>query len=175
MNFTCSGVIVGYRAAGIRGNPVIQVWRKNGSLYYNTTAGIVIDGDLCIGGLKMCTDLQDDELLCCDLNQTTTNVPVQPGDILGLKLPHNSGLAFAGVSRAPTNYVFRAEASSPLALSTSNSYRREIHVVLPQITLQIESGRFVVIYLDYLCSECSLLVIKSILSISIIIDTLTTW
>ena len=134
MNFTCNGVIVGYRAAGVQGNPVIQVWRKNGSLYYKT-AGIVIDGDLCIGGLEMCTDLQDDKVLCCDLNQTTTNVSVQSGDILGLKLPRNSGLAFAASSRAPTNYIFRADSTSPLALSSNKQ-----NIILPQISLQIESG-----------------------------------
>ena len=136
MNFTCNGVIVGYRAAGVQGSPVIQVWRKNGSLYSNTTAGIVIDGDLCTGGLEMCTDLQDDQVLCCDLNQTITNVSVQPGDILGLKLPRNSGLAFAASSRAPTNYVFGYDSSSPLDLSSASNKP----AVLPQTSLQIEPG-----------------------------------
>lgn len=134
MNFTCNGVIAGYRAAGIQGSPVIQVWRKNGSLYSNTTAGIVIDGNLCKGGLEMCADLQDDRVLCCDLNRTITNVPVQLGDILGLDLPRNSGLAFAAASRAPTNYIFGAETSSPLALSSNKQN------ILPQISLQIESA-----------------------------------
>ena len=126
---------MGYRAAGIdiQRSPVIQVWRKNGSLYYRI-ANIIIDGNLCIGGLEMCTDLQDDKVLCCDLNRTTTNVSVQPGDILGLKLPRNSGLAFAAASRAPTNYIFGAETSSPLALSSNKQN------ILPQISLQIESG-----------------------------------
>ena len=128
MNFTCNGVIAGYRAAGVQGNLVIQVWRKNGSLYYKT-AGRVIDGNLCIGGLEICTDLQDDQVLCCDLNRTTTNVSVQPGDILGLKLPHNSGLAFAGATRAPTNYIFGAETTSPLALSSASNQL----ATLPQI------------------------------------------
>ena len=136
MNFTCNGVIVGYRAAGIniQMSPVIQVWRKNGSLYYRT-AIIAIDGDMCIGGLEMCTDLQDDRVLCCDLNRTITNVRVQPGDILGLKLPQDSGLAFAAASRAPTNYIFRADSTSPLALSSNKQDN-----ILPQISLQIESG-----------------------------------
>jgi hypothetical protein len=139
MSFTCSGVIVGYRAAGIQGNPVIQVWRENASLYYNTTAGIVIDGDLCVGGLEMCTDLQDDAVLCCDLNRITSNVPIQPGDILGIKLPQNySRLAFAGATRAPTNYVFGAETSFPLALSSASNQQ----ALLPQISLQIESGKY---------------------------------
>ena len=140
MNFTCNGVIAGYRAAGVQGNPVIQVWRKNGSLYYKT-AGIVIDGDLCIGGLEMCTDLQDDQVLCCDLNRTTTNVSVQPGDILGLKLPRNSRLAFAAASRAPTNYVFGADSTSPLSLSSASNKP----AILPQISLQIEPGSYIII------------------------------
>jgi hypothetical protein len=117
---------------------VIQVWRKNGSLYHSTTAGIVIDGDLCVGGLEMCTDHQNDTVLCCDLNRTTIDVPVQPGDILGIKLPrNNSRLAFAGATRAPTNYVFGAEAPSPLALSSASNKQ----AILPQISLQIESGK----------------------------------
>lgn len=143
MNFTCNGVIVGYRVAGIQGNPVIQVWRKDGSLYSNTTAGIVIGGDLCIRGLQTCTDLQDDRVLCCDLNRTTTNVLVQPGDILGLKLPRDSGLAFAGASRAPTNYIFGADSSSPLALSSASNKP----AMLPQICLQIEPGSYIIIVL----------------------------
>ena len=136
MNFTCNGVIVGYRAAGVQGSPVIQVWRKNGSLYSNTTAGIVIGGDLCIGGLQTCTDIQNDEVLCCDLNRTTVNVSVQPGDILGLKLPRNSRLDFAGASRAPINYIFGADLSSPLALSSASNKP----AILAQISLQIEPG-----------------------------------
>ena len=80
----------------------------------------------------------------CVLNKTTyssrstTNISVQPGDILGLELPPNSGLALARVTKGPTNYIkFQRSVSSPLALSNSfNSWSW----ILPQVTLEIEAG-----------------------------------
>ena len=134
---------MGYTVAGLtRSNPpvVIQVWRELSSrpgLYHNTSAGIAIDEDFCVGGLEMCIDNDDEAVLCCDLNRTTTNVSIQPGDILGLKLPRNSRLAFAQGTKAPTNYVFGATRSSPLRLSSTSNKPK----MLPQITFQIKSGK----------------------------------
>ena len=150
MNFTCNGSIVEYTAAlrmdqnGVQ-DPIIQVWRKNTSQpdsesYYKISDGIAIDEDLCAGGL---TEISD-EVFQCTLNETTSRVSgtVQPGDILGLELPggnnDDSILGFARVSRGPTNYVFnRGGLSSPAALSNRNSVNQE----LPQITLEIGSGK----------------------------------
>ena len=147
MNFTCNGVIVGYTAALREQNgdmdPIIQVWRKNTSQpvsYYNIlSAGIAIDEALCIGGLTTVSS----EVFHCNLNKSTNRVPVQSGDILGLELPPGNNddniLIFARVSSGPTNYVFtRQGLSSIAALSNHNLVNRE----LPQITLEIESGKY---------------------------------
>ena len=148
MNFTCNGVIVGYTAALRQQNgnqdPIIQVWRKNTSQpesYYNISTGIAIDAALCVGGL---TEVSS-EVFHCNLN-TTTRVPVQPGDILGLELPQagnndNIILGFARVSSGPTNYVFnRQRLPSPAVLSNRNSVNWD----LPQIALEIgsDSGKY---------------------------------
>ena len=141
MNFTCNGSIVGYTAAlgeQTGEDAIIQVWRKNTSQpesYYKTSTGIAIDEALCVGGL---TEVSN-QVFHCNLNKTT-GVPVQPGDILGLKLPAGGNnddiiLTFARVSSGPTNYVFTGqELSSPAALSSHDSVNQE----LPQITLEIQ-------------------------------------
>ena len=147
MNFTCSGIITGYTAA-LRDHsgdqdPIIQVWRKNtpqfGS-YYKTSIDIAIDNALCVGGL---TEVFS-EVFHCNLNQNTTRVSVQPGDILGLELPPGGinddiRLAFARVSRGPTNYVFTKQGLlSPVALSSGTLMTH--NQILPQITLEMGSG-----------------------------------
>ena len=143
MNFTCTGVIAGYTAAlrdeqnGDQDPILIQVWRKNTSQpsesYYRTSDGIVIKEALCVGGL---TEVSN-EVFHCNLS-TMTRTPVQPGDILGLKLPRDIILRFAQVSSGPTNYVFNGQRlSSPAVLSRRNRINRE----LPQITVEIGSGK----------------------------------
>ena len=145
MNFTCNGSIVGYTAAlgeQTGEDAIIQIWRKTGTSqpesYNKTSAGIAIDAALCVGGL---TEVSS-EVLHCSLNNITTRVPVQPGDILGLQLPARRNndpiiLAFARVSSGPTNYVFTEQRlSSPAVLSDSVNWD------LPQITLEIGSGKY---------------------------------
>ena len=106
--------------------------------YYKTNAGIAINETLCVGGL---TEVSR-EVFHCSLNQSTTRVLVQPGDILGLELPqgtYNSILAFARVSSRPTNYVFvRQGLFSPSALSGRNLMTWK----LPQITIDTGSGKY---------------------------------
>ena len=149
MTFTCTGVITGFTAAlkeqrGLE-DPKIQVWRKNMSQpdsYYKINPDIAVDNAHCVGGLNEVSS----EVFHCILNQTTARVTVQPGDILGLEIPRGGSrdvdiqLGFAQVSRGPTNYVFTMQGlplSSPAALSNSDLVSYE----LPQITLEIESGR----------------------------------
>ena len=138
MNFTCDGSIVGYTVAGviIGNHNEIQVWReRNGysqpGVHYNKIASRQIIANLCTGGLKRIHS--DEEVFHCNL---ITGISVQSGDILGLKLSHNSGLAFATATKAPTNYVFMERVSSPVALTNNNSSPE----LLPQITLEIKSG-----------------------------------
>ena len=107
--------------------------------YYKIGAGIAINKTLCVGG--QLTSISG-EVFHCSLNyQSTTEVAVQPGDSLGLKLPggtsDDSRLAFARVSRGPTNYVFNT--SERLSMYSSALLRSDW--TLPQITLEIGSGK----------------------------------
>lgn len=140
MNFICNGTIVGYTIAGdipVTENHQIQVWREKNSdhgVQYNKLDKIRIDRQsLCAGGLRMIHS--NYKVFHCNLT-TTGRVSVQSGDILGLRLPPNSGLAFATATKAPTNYVFREGVSSPVALANNIS----TPTLLPQITLEIEPG-----------------------------------
>ena len=139
MNFTCNGSIVGYTVAGlgsITENHEIQTWREReishsqSGVHYNkiTASNRQIRNNLCTGGLQK---IHNDDMLHCNL---TTGISVRSGDILGLKLPHNSRLAFAAATKAPNNYVFSEEVNSASVESISS------HQLLPQITLEIESG-----------------------------------
>ena len=148
MNFACYGIMTGYTAAlryrsGHR-DPVIQVWRKNTSqpgYYYKTSDDIPINNASCVGGL---TEVSR-EVFHCSLNRMATRVTVQPGDIFGVELPppganDDTLLAFARVSRGPTNYVFmRQRLSSPVALFNHNEMVTEM---LPQITLEMGLGEY---------------------------------
>ena len=133
MNFTCDGSIVGYKVAGLIGrNHEIQVWRETSpdSQHYDKVDGKQIDDSLCTGGLN------SDEVFQCNL---TTRISVRSGDILGLKLPRHSRLLFATATKAPTNYVFTGSVS---ALAEPDSVE-----LLPQITLEIESGTIYIVAL----------------------------
>ena len=112
--------------------------------YYQTSA-IEVKEALCAHAVFMASE---PGLFHCHLNMTRTEIQVEPGDILGLELPprpgtgnwHDEGtLAFASVSRGPTNYVFTRQrlSSSSGALRRSNSVSHE----LPQIIIQIGSGK----------------------------------
>ena len=117
--------------------------------YYNTGDGIAINKALCVGGLTESS--VSSGVFHCKLNNvnTTARVSVHPGDILGLELPGWPGrLAFAEVSRGPTNYMFDFTRQSPssnslfsAALSSSSWMSRN----LPQIALEIGSGKFIIL------------------------------
>ena len=149
MNFNCDGIITGYTAAfrrdwsaGDHLDPIIQVWRKNTSQpgsYYNTGVSIAINETLCVGGLLRSISRR---VFHCNLNQTISRVAVQPGDILGLELSDEDNddirLAFARVSRGPTNFVFSTRERLSMysgALARRSWVSRE----LPQITLEVGS------------------------------------
>ena len=136
MNFICNGTIVGYTIAGdVTGDQhQIQVWRENDDpsqlgVHYNKIDTIQIDEHLCEGGPR--TMHSNEKVFHCNLT-TSNRVSIQTGDILGLKLPHDSGLFFATATEAPTNYVFMGDASL-LALANNISSPK----LLPQITLEI--------------------------------------
>ena len=139
MNFVCSGTIVGYTAAllgppGHQG-PIIQVWRKY-TTYYKTSVDIAINNSSCDGGLTIIGGV-----FHCSLNLTTTRVTVEPGDILGLELPVEQGLAFARVSSGPTNYMFNTGKRSLISMSSSAFSRYYLTGLLPQINLKVGTGK----------------------------------
>ena len=165
MNFTCNGTIVGFTVAGRqwRGkttDPIIQIWRENSSqsdgVYYKTGTDIVIEETMCA---ETSIEFQEfntnflDLVLQCNLNEAN-QVSVQPGDILGLKLPPRDEsifrLAFARMSRGPTNYVFEQpkELSYPDVAVLCNA--TSMNQQLPQIALQVESGMIVFRLLSYI-------------------------
>ena len=149
MSFACNGVITGYTAALRQQNgdqdPVIQIWRKNTSQlgsYYKISPGIAIDSALCADGLTRLTEVSSGrEVVHCNLNQSA-RVSVQAGDILGLARDNDDiKLAFARVSSGPTNYVFDTSESQ---LSYYTLWRRnQVVRELPQITLEIGSGKYI--------------------------------
>ena len=143
MNFTCNGSIVGYTVAGlgsIMESHEIQIWREisHSHQYNKTTASSrKIRDDVCTGGLQK---IHSNDILHCNL---TTGISVRSGDILGLELPHNSRLAFAAATKAPNNYVFSEGVNSASVESISS------HQLLPQITLEIESGIWLILPKEY--------------------------
>ena len=151
MNFTCNGSIVGYTVAGlgsITDNHEIQIWRESeishsqSGVHYNkiTASSRRICDNLCTGGLYI-QKIHSNDMLHCNL---TTGISVRSGDILGLKLPRHSKLAFAAATKAPNNYVFSQGVNSASIESISS------HQLLPQITLEIESGIWLILSKEYL-------------------------
>ena len=154
MSFTCNSTIVGFTVAGRQrrdrhDDPIIQIWRENSSqsdVYYKTSADIVINETVCAEISEVFQRSKDnDKVWQCNL----TEVSVQPGDILGLKLPpkeeNSFRLAFARVSRGPTNYVFEQpdELPYPDVVVLGNAHD-STNQLLPQIVFQVatESGMY---------------------------------
>jgi hypothetical protein len=160
MNFACNGVITGYTAALRNRNgdqdPVIQIWRKNPSQpgsYYKTSLGIAIENALCVDGLTEVASGHRVTVFHCNLDQTRVSVSVQAGDILGLELPAGDNddirLAFARVSSGPTNYVFDTSESQLSMYSRALLMPDRIVRELPQITLEIGSGKYIINFMVY--------------------------
>lgn len=154
MKFVCSGTVVGYTVAMRRLSgelhPVIQIWRRNDSecqpvnMYYKAETDIKITDNLCVHGLVEVAN--NSNVFHCDLINTA-RVSIQPGDILGLKLPPGNNdasvLAFAHVGRkGQTSYSFGEQLLPVVMLSDGTSVANE----LPQINVDTESGNLVSVY-----------------------------
>ena len=151
MMFTCNGTVTGFTVAGSQQegerDPIIQIWREdlshsNQGVYYNTAAGITVNGTVCENGL-----IQEPKraVFHCNVSKLF-QVDIQAGDILGLEIPQRAGddffIAFAISTKAPENFVFD---SRPLASPVSLCNASSINYQLPQLTLQIESGTVTII------------------------------
>lgn len=147
MNFTCNATLAGFTFSGINRrnggqDPVIQIWREScshpqtGATVYNKTGPAIavnISADVCEDGLpKIAT-----QTYWCILKKNF-QISVQPGDILGLELPHTNDddfdIFFA--DRGPTNYIFQQSLSS-IELSNQTRTLKQ----LPQITFSLTSGK----------------------------------
>ena len=165
MNFTCSGTVVGFTVGGWQAkgeeDPLIQIWRENLShpnqgVYYKKAADIAINGTVCENG-RLSREPQA-RVFHCNLSELF-QVSVQPGDILGLKIPplNDSNniitisdfvVLFAETTKGPVplNYVFDGQLlASPISLSNASSVNQQ----LPQLTLQIKSGIVRIRYNSY--------------------------
>ena len=114
-------------------DPVIQVWRPEGSsFYYRKIDQISSPEASCVNGL---TETPRSGVLHCNLT-TVSRVRVEYGDVLGLEVFEGT-LLFETVSCAPTNYIFGQVSLSSLVLLTNSTTMNQ---ELPQITLDITSG-----------------------------------
>ena len=148
MNFTCNATIAGFTFAGInrqmgQQDPVIQIWREsysqpqNGStVYYKTGLAIPVNNseETCDDGSPKIAS----QTYWCILKKDF-RVSVQPGDILGLELPHidydDFDIFFA--EEGPMNYIFQRLLNSTTELSTNH---QTFKAQLPQITFNLTSG-----------------------------------
>ena len=172
MSFTCNGSIVGFTVAGRprrqrEQDPMVHIWRQSSSqnVYYRTNISFAVNDAVCP---EISTESNDDRRVWqCNLN-VTNQVPVQAGDILGILLPPRSNasfqMAFATVSRGPTNYVFEKPEEvvdvnlSDVTWTSSVNQLQE----LPQISVQVESGTHVQLLdfhhtTNYLCKNSEII------------------
>ena len=146
MNFTCNASIVGFALAGrnLSNNFQIQIWRKNSS--HNSTVYHQVGHSVSvIGDIDVCFTLQKITFWC--ILRDNYRVSVQPGDILGLKLPRtnddDSGIWFT--NGRPVNYEFDNQLDPNITVNLSSdgtpSYSLNTPQQLPQIIFNLTSSR----------------------------------
>ena len=125
MSFTCLGTIVGWTVAGRMGEgtqyPKLQVWRGNSSqcddCYYKPGQDIPVDieGSACDIITQTCGQIFQYRLTAAN------QVPVQPGDILGVELPplddNGFELLFTSVPNTQDHFIFRYQLSSTVQVT----------------------------------------------------------
>ena len=143
MNFTCSGTVTGWRAAGeIRTagsaeiNSVLSIWRErsNEPGTYDRTDGIELGR--CGSEDPAPSVMGMSNVYECSLPQSET-VSVQPGDVVGVELPGRTRVRFRlyfDNSGRSTNYIFSQ------SLQTFNLDQNDgTELAQPQISLTVES------------------------------------
>ena len=121
MNFTCSGTVTAWRAAGVFGNSntnsVLSIWRER-----SNEPGTY---DRQIGGIQLgiCGSVDPAPLVVgmsgvyeCTL-PPNEKVSVQPGHVIGIELPADNRANFRlyfdnTANNAPTNYVFNGHGTT---------------------------------------------------------------
>ena len=139
MNFTCSGTVTGWRAAGeirdagnAQTNSVLSIWREtsSGSGTYDRVSGT----ELGICGTQDPAALVMSNIYECILPQT---VSVQPGYIVGIELPPENESKFRlyfNSQGGQTNHVFNGHGTT---FSLSQAISSEETSDQPQISLTI--------------------------------------
>ena len=122
MNFTCSGTIVRVTVAGIRRNgkprPVrLQIWRPENTtedgITYHRVKKIALSSSI---GFCSCENLHILSRCACTLNKSM-QIPVEPGDIVGVELPHrhNANFELYTITESQlTSYIFKYDRSSTI-------------------------------------------------------------
>ena len=142
MNFTCSGTVTHWRAAGefrtggnAEINSVLSIWREKSGGTYDRVDGIELGR--CGSGVQATLVTGMSNIYKCTLPESE-RVSVQPGDIVGIELPSDNRakfrLYFDSSSSGPTNYVFNGH-DSMFSLSQASSTRIQDQ---PQISLTVD-------------------------------------
>ena len=133
MNFTCSGKIIKWRAAGelsgqMNDNTKLRIWRKlaNQPGFYSSTQLTI--------ALGTCPNNQTVDTINTNVHEcelaSESQVPVQPGDIIGLEIPRSTRRVFTPYFKkraGPTNYEFilTPSGNDNLSLSDTSVTRRD--------------------------------------------------
>ena len=124
MNFTCSGTVTGWRAAGeirtqgnAETNSVLSIWRErsNEPGTYDRIDGIELG--ICGNEDPAPSVMGMSNVYDCSLPQSE-RVSVQPGDVVGVELPGKIRVRFRlyfDNSGRSTNYIFSEQSQISLA------------------------------------------------------------
>ena len=141
LKFGCSGKIVRFTVAVVNGSgqqkPKIQIWQLNDTQLSDTYFKSGLDIPIVDNSAVCLRHRRSDRIFRCTLNEAY-QVPVQPGDILGLELPPkiNDNFDIYFIETGPLNYVFEGSLTSTANLSEAS--RVTSH--MPQINFTVMLG-----------------------------------
>ena len=126
----------------------IQIWRKNDhGFYFKPGPDILLDSTSSACVKRQTSRMDSITMLQCILSQSA-RISVQPGDILGLELPHtdNTFDIYFLTSGGPANHVFQRQLSSTVNLSEADYVTYE----KPQISFLVSLGNHKLSYANLL-------------------------
>ena len=137
-NFTCSAIIFGFIVVGNgltqQPDAKIQVWRQNdqSSVYSKLELDIPVNLN---NSVCTFTSTLVDRVRLCILDEAF-QVAIQPGDILGLKLPILDRNEIIFNTGGPLNYILQQQNTSIF----NEAISLQVQQLLPQIVLNLTSG-----------------------------------
>ena len=143
MNFTCTGTVTKWRAAGeidTRGgrntNAMLGIWRERSSETGMYDRVERIELGTCGSGVQAPLVMGLSNVYECTLPQSE-RVSVQPGDIIGIEIASDNNyhfrLYFNSANEVPTNYEFNGQVPMFILNQTSSPMLDQ-----PQISLTVE-------------------------------------